>query len=722
MAQSTSRKILIGLGVVLAVVAVAVLTAPLWLAPIVRDRLVALVDERSRGQYELAVGDVGIGLFGGRLTLHDVALAPVDSSAERAAAAALTGGLILEGEVELAEITGVSYWDLLTDARIDADSVAVREPRVLAKAFLGEPSGPPDASGGGLAEAVPEGMMPERERGKPALSIAGVRVSRGFLDWSYVLDTAVATLDVGEVDLLVSGIALDSFRAGGGLRDKYDYFTARVGEYRHELPDSLHVVTLGRVTVDSRDGRIILDSFRVRPRVEGFAFRQNYPEVPAAIEAASDSVILRGFDLGRFLRTGDYRARSLRVGETEATVWVDGSGTGGAAGGGAGVGIDLAIDTVDLAGITARYRGREPRVTLDLADADLLFTDVRAPLDSSGARPLSVAGAELTFRDFLYAVPDSDQRVRVSRGGLDYRGRSVALEGLYFGPADEGESTANNRVTTVIEAGGLSLAGVDLDRLFWSRGVAAEAGAVSGLDIRATTNVTAGPKRTTRPELMLKRLQELGVPIVIDELAVEGAHVAYRQIREDSDVTLDFDDTYATFYHLGTTAEYAREHPRCEVDVRTRFEDMLPVRVGIGWPNAEGVPYRLEASTGELADLTRINDFLIPMANIKVERGALAELAFDWTADGQAGRGQMTTTYSDFKINLLGDGPEADDKDVVSFLANLAAVEEDADGRTGPIDKERGEVQGMFGHWWWLIRDGLKEVALTGLGQGVSGG
>ena len=725
MPQSTSRKLLLGLGAVVAVVAVALLAAPLWLGPIVGERLVRLVDERSRGQYRLEVGDVGLGLLGGRLTLRDVALAPVDSTAERAAAAALTGGFILEAAVERAEVSGVSYYDLLTDARVDADSVTVSEPRVVAKAYLGEPSGPPDSTGGGsasIAAAMPGGMRPEREEGKPAISIAGLRMSRGFLDWSYVLDTAVAMLDVGEIDLLVSGIAIDSLRAGGGLRDKYDYFTARVGEYRHELPDSLHVVTLGAVTVDSRDGRVLLDGFRLRPRVEGFAFRQNYPDVPLAVEAASDSVALRGFDLGRFLRTGDYRARSLRVGQTEATVWVAGGRTGGAATGGGGVGVDLGIDSVDLAGVTLRYRGREPRVSLDLADADLLLTDVQAPLDSIGGQPLTVAEAALTFRDFLYVAPNTDQRVRVARGGLDYRGRRVALEDISFGPAEESAAIAANRATTAIEATEVSLSGVDLDRLFWSPAIVAEAGRVRGLDIRATTNVTAGAKRADRPELMLARLQRLGVPLAVDELAVEGAHVAYRQIRDDSDVTLDFADTYATFYHLGTSELYAREHPRCEVDIRTRFEDILPVRVGIGWPNAEGVPYRLEARTGELADLTRINDFLVPMANMKVERGALGELAFRWTADGRAGRGQMTATYSDFAIELLGDGPEADDRDVVSWLANLAAVKEDADGRTGPIDKERGEAQGMFGHWWWLIRDGLEEVALTGIGRGVTGG
>ena len=619
----------------------------------------------------------------------------------------------------------------MTGGRLAADSLTATAPRVLARAFAGEPApSRGESGGGGLLDAA-------RADGEPAVAIGGVRVSGAHLDWTYVLDTAAATLAVEELDLLVRDVALDSFAVGArALAEGYASFRVRVGGYRHELPDSLHVVTLDAATFDSRGGRLTLEAMAVRPRVRGFGFRQTHPGSGLALEAAADSVALEGFALGRFLRAGDYRAARLRVGDAEATAWVDGAARGAGGGAGVGVGLDLAVDTVDLAGVRLRYRARAPELALDLTDADVLLTGVRTPparraaADSTRAdapatrAPFDVEEAELRFRDFAYVAAGGEREVSVVGGRLDYRGESLVLDGLRYGPPDEAVAVRGQRSTLTVEAGRLALEGLDLDGLFWERTLSARAAEVAELDVRATANLdapAADDSATARP-LLLARLQALAVPLAVDEVAVTGARVAYRRLRGPIDVTLDFVDTYATFYHVGTTGAYAAEHPRCVVDIRTRFAGVLPVRVGVDWPNAAGVPYRLSARTDSLADLSRLNRVLEPLADLRVDGGALDSLAFAWTADGRAGEGRLTAAYRGLEVSLLEDGPGADERGVASWIANAAAVRGDAAGRPGPIAAEREVAQGMFGHWWALIRSGLDEVVLTGVGRAATGG
>ena len=681
----------------------------------------------------LRIGDLDLELFAGGLVLRDVTLAPVDTTAARAAAAALTGGLVLEAAAERLDLSGLSYWALATGGRVAADSLTATAPRVLAKAYGGEP----DPRAGGPAGGMPAGGgAEERDDGEPAVAIGGVRVSGAHLDWSYVLDTAAATLEVEELDLVVAGIALDSFAVGArALVEGCASFRVRVGGYRHELPDSLHVVTLDAAAFDSRGGRLTLEGMAVRPRVRGFGFRQTHPRARLALDVAADSVALEGFALGRFLRTGDYRAARLRVGDAEATAWVDGAAGGGGGAEGAGIGLDLAVDTVDLAGVRLRYRARAPELALDLSDADVLLTGVRTPpprpptadaarADSAATRaPFDIDEAELRFRDFAHVPADGEREVSVTGGRLDYRAGSLVLDGLRYGPPDEAVAVRGQRSTLTVEAGRLALEGLDLDGLFWRRTLTARAAEVAELDVRATTNLdapAAADSAAARP-LLLARLRELTPPLAVDEVAVSGARVAYRRLRGPTDVTLDFADTYATFYHLGTTEAYASAHPRCEVDIRTRFAGVLPVGVSVDWPNAAGVPYRLSARADSLSDLTLLNRLLVPLADLRVDGGALDSLAFAWTADGRAGEGRLTAAYRGFEVSLLGDGPGVDERDVASWIANAAAIRGDAAGRSGPIAAEREAAQGMFGHWWALLRSGLDEVVLTGVGRAATG-
>ena len=114
----------------LVLVLLAVLLAPIWLEPIVHDRLEAAVTDRSDGQYALEIGNVDLSIVGGRVALEDTRLRLVEGTRARDAAAGMTGGFLVEGEVAAATVRGIAWWPLLTKRRVRFDSLVLERPRL----------------------------------------------------------------------------------------------------------------------------------------------------------------------------------------------------------------------------------------------------------------------------------------------------------------------------------------------------------------------------------------------------------------------------------------------------------------------------------------------------------------------------------------------------------------------------------------------------------------
>ena len=546
--------------------------------------------------------------------------------------------------------------------------------------------------------------------------------------YGYRLDTAAETIEVTGVDVLVAGVRLDGLGGARRLLDRFDYATAHVGGLRYELADSLHVLRAAAARFDTRGARLRLDSVRLRPRLPGFdpdAESEPGPTVPAGVAWAvtfdADDVEVAGVDLRALLQQQALRARLLSLDTATVEVFrgAAASRTGGD-GGGARAGQTVAIDSVDLAGVALAYRANGPRAHLEVPRAEFLLTDLalgeaRAP---GRERLFDFAEGRISLRDGLRYRPGADVEIGFAKADLDVVAGTASVTDLRYGPPLNAEGEPTGLLTVL--ADGVEATGVDYARLLWEGTLSTAEVDVAGLIVGAQTDVRGRTGERSPQDLLLVRLQRVPLPLEIDELAVTDADVRYRRRTDDSDETLRWGETDATFYHVGTSAAYAKTHPRAEVDIATRFEAMLPVDVRVTWPNAAGAPYELEAETGALDDLTRINHFLEPMAAIRVEGGRLERLAFSWTSDERRGRGRLQATYNGFRVNLLDES--GDDKDVISLLANVAAVREESDGRSARVDVERPANQGMFGHWWAIIRDGLRQVALNDLGERVAPG
>ncbi len=711
------------LGVTAALVALVFL-AQLILAPLAADALTRLVAERSEGRYELATSDLDLSFWRGRIALEGVALTP--DTSELARAAKLTGGIALGAEVEQLAISGISWWHLLVNRRLSADSLTVTQPRIMASAYQPpgppRPTGPNNAGGGGDPTSGGSAELPG------AIEIDGIRIRDAGVRYELLgQDTTSSRLAANEVDLLLAGFRLDSITFRRYPTRFYDRFAISVGGYRHELGDSLHVVTLGAARFESEDGRLTLDSLHVEPRDSGFSFRQNHPQARLALQLACDTVRLRGFDLGEFLRTQRYRARRLSVDSVDATAWMAGESDGGvesgsgAADSSGGYAFDLRLDTLALSGATLRYRARAPDLALDLPNAETTLVDVRSrPGDRE--RPFAVAEVDVRFRDFEYERPEVDNRLRIATGRISLAGQTLRLDSLSYRPPDPAGFARSNRSTFDLQLRSLELDSLDLPTLFWRQRVAAHGAAVDGLRIVSTTNHGQPPPPDDPRTLLLRQLQELPVALALDLVTVEDGYIGYRRFGGDKkDATIFWDDVFATFGRVGTYPDYVERYPRASLDTRSVFQGVWPLKMSVQWPNGEGAPYEVSAS-GPALDLSELNSMLVPVADMRIKSGKLDSLSLDFAADAEAGNGKLRATYRDFEVELLGDGPKADDKDVLSSFADALAVRDanvpgGGEYRVGTIRAEREASLSMFTHWWELVRSGLLGVVLTDFGQ-----
>ncbi len=708
------KRLGIALASILGLLLVAVLTAGLWLPPIARLRLIELVDERSGGQYALQLGDLDLGLWAGSVSAKDVSFAPTSHRAALDSAAQMTGGTIVAAELAQARLSGINWWSLIFSRQLEADLFALDKPRFSLTTYESSSdsdTGKTDNRSDSTSSSGPLGQK------LAALHISEVQITGAYVDWGHTLDSVDSEMSVDGLNLTVRDLRLDSFSIREQPTRVYDSFTLGVRGVRYELPDSVHVVEFARAEFDSRGGQLRLASFGVSPRISDHDFLALADGPPGRLDLTATEVLLDDFRLGEFLRKRTYRARTFRTDSLTADVLLAAPSSGGRQGGGnTKLGVDLRLDSLDLRGMRLSLRRAQPATTIEVPQAELLLVDIRTHPDSS--RPeLQIADAEMRINAFDYAVPGTDQVVGFERAVMNYAGRSAAVDGLRYGPADESRSRGSKRLTLVIEAERVALAQLDVEALWTEGRLSAKQVTVEGFELEANTNLTiASTRNGARIPHELVELHKLPIDLALAKVEVERAQIRYRRITADTDVTLSFEDTYASIYDVYTAPGRLSPKPaaRATADIRTVFEGKLPVQVKILWPNGSGVPYDLEASTGAI-DLARVNDIVEPLAKIRIESGRLERLAFDFRADERRGSGRLTASYKGFRINLLDKS--GDDKDVLSLISNVAAVNEDSAGRSGPISDRREDSESMWAHWWELIRSGLVEVALTDLGE-----
>ena len=208
-------------------------------------------------------------------------------------------------------------------------------------------------------------------------------------------------------------------------------------------------------------------------------------------------------------------------------------------------------------------------------------------------------------------------------------------------------------------------------------------------------------------------LLELGVPVMIDVVTIEGATVRYSEIAENAENSgyIEFTQLDARLLNTTNIDSLIEKNSSWSMDATTRVMDNGELDVSFQFPLNED--YHTINGRLKQMNATDLNHALEPIASVRIESGNISTLRFEMRMGKTEAVGFLEVIYDDLKISVLD--VETGDKNIrsriTSFLANHLKIKKDNvadDPRMGTVSYQREPEKSFFNYWWKSLRTGLK--------------
>lgn len=215
----------------------------------------------------------------------------------------------------------------------------------------------------------------------------------------------------------------------------------------------------------------------------------------------------------------------------------------------------------------------------------------------------------------------------------------------------------------------------------------------------------------TRP-LLNSVFANLPTLVSIDTLDIQNGYISYREWQEaqDSSGTVFFDSVDVEMTNL----QNLNQNENIYAKATTQFMNQAELNVQFEFTLFDN---GAQTITGEMGgfNLTALNPVLAPLAFVRIERGELQSLEFDFTLNETASRGTFRSNYDNFSMSLLSkDNLESNSgRRILSFLANNLQIHSSNGGpdpRFGKISFEKEKGQSTVNYWWKSLRSGMKDL------------
>jgi len=223
------------------------------------------------------------------------------------------------------------------------------------------------------------------------------------------------------------------------------------------------------------------------------------------------------------------------------------------------------------------------------------------------------------------------------------------------------------------------------------------------------------PRRENRSgkPLPQQMLLELGIPVMIDVVTIEGASVRYSEIAENAENSgyIEFTQLDARLLNTTNIDSLIEKNSSWSMDATTRVMDNGELDVSFQFPLNED--YHTINGRLKQMNATDLNHALEPIASVRIESGNISTLRFEMRMGKTEAVGFLEVIYDDLKISVLD--VETGDKNIrsriTSFLANHLKIKKDNvadDPRMGTVSYQREPEKSFFNYWWKSLRTGLK--------------
>jgi hypothetical protein len=200
--------------------------------------------------------------------------------------------------------------------------------------------------------------------------------------------------------------------------------------------------------------------------------------------------------------------------------------------------------------------------------------------------------------------------------------------------------------------------------------------------------------------------------VSIDTLNIRKGYISYRewQAAQDTSGTVFFDSVEVEMTNL----QNMNQNEIINAKATSQFMNLAELSVQFEFTLFDNGAQTITGEMGKV-DLTELNPVLAPLAFVRIDRGELQSLEFDFTLNDTASRGTFRSNYENFSMSLLSkDDLESNSgRRILSFLANNLQIHSSnggVDPRVGEISFEREEGQSTVNYWWKSLRSGIKDL------------
>ncbi|KEO72109.1 hypothetical protein EL17_19555 [Anditalea andensis] len=275
-----------------------------------------------------------------------------------------------------------------------------------------------------------------------------------------------------------------------------------------------------------------------------------------------------------------------------------------------------------------------------------------------------------------------------------------------------------------LDEGELDIQGFNFETFFRKGIVQADLIIASDLVINVFRDKRKPENKERRPEMVQARISGIPREIMIEELKLENAYVAYQE-RPDTNApragAIHFDEINASISNITNIDTKVAENNIMEVKASGKImaQGTMDLTIDFTLDDPDGA-FHMKGVVGSMP-LEALNDMIGPETRVGINAGHLDNLFFNIYANNMEGTGDLIMKYRDLKIKIL-DKNYKDNQNIFrkagAFLANTLVVPNDNPKKNGELAEgqvfaRRDPSKFIFSYWWELLLSGMMST-LTG--------
>ena len=336
----------------------------------------------------------------------------------------------------------------------------------------------------------------------------------------------------------------------------------------------------------------------------------------------------------------------------------------------------------------------------------------------------------INLKDYVYPTPDKMYNIKLNQ--LDFRAstgklriKAFELEPLY----DEMKFAAVGgfaRDRYHILMSDLLLKGINLPKYvskqeLWAKEMTIADGSVSVFNNNSYPAPPSENKLGKFPHQLLQKVPEL---LFIEKILLKDININYGVYNKESAQrgAISFEHTTGTIKNATNMPRVKSAHPIMEADLSTYVMGQGKLDVNFKFDlNAKNGDF---SYNGILHDFNAkvLNKITKPLGLVRINRGNVDNLKFDFKADEYGAKGIVNFSYYDLSVALMRVDPEKDHlvtRGLISILANALIINSENPGPDGKfisakVNYSRPANTSFFSLLWRSLFTGIKySVGIT---------